>query len=431
MSEFGPANAPISSSRFSGLEFGFRGLAPAEYSWKIFSNSSVIEDSLWIQKRYSGVYKTQYEMAIRNANNTFTGDIFLNKVTSPILTVGANTSTDTRICVNGAAAQARELQFQTAGVARWRFVCNTTAEVGANAGSNLDVIANDDTGAIINTPISIARAATGIIALNRHTRLTGLLYSNSSNGGIFGNTNAAADNYTTTLSSTTGQSSTRGGYIVVKGNEVAATGGDILIEAGNSITGSGEIKLYAGNTERMRITKAGTINFYPATVQAINAMVASNTDISWNTVVTGDSFGRTTIYPSKIEFGAGGATARDTNLYRNGVNELKTDDSFIVAGWTEFQSREYVAIRSVATAGGTTTALSTDSYVVFSGTTTQTYTLPATDAKARKLIVKNRSTGIVTVNSTGADTIDGGTTVSLATNQSLTFVNNGTDWCIL
>jgi hypothetical protein len=84
-------------------------------------------------------------------------------------------------------------------------------------------------------------------------------------------------------------------------------------------------------------------------------------------------------------------------------------------------------VLSVTTAAGTTAGDATDHVVIFTGTTTQNYTLPAC-ATGRELIIKNRSTGNVTVNRAGSDTIDGATSVVLTQNDRLKIIGNGTDW---
>ena len=89
-----------------------------------------------------------------------------------------------------------------------------------------------------------------------------------------------------------------------------------------------------------------------------------------------------------------------------------------------------IKTRSVTSAAGTTTLDGTDHCAVLTGSTTQTFTLPAA-AAGRVLLIKNRSTGNLTVNRAGADTIDGTTTVVLTAGQSLQIVANGTDWVIL
>jgi hypothetical protein len=70
-----------------------------------------------------------------------------------------------------------------------------------------------------------------------------------------------------------------------------------------------------------------------------------------------------------------------------------------------FSDGVFVNVRVIATAAGTTVGLPTDQTVVFTGTTTETYTMPACSL-GRKITIKNLSTGTVTVNRAGADTLD-------------------------
>jgi hypothetical protein len=61
----------------------------------------------------------------------------------------------------------------------------------------------------------------------------------------------------------------------------------------------------------------------------------STADLSFGAAVTGDTYSRGAMYADgKIEWGPGGETVRDTNLYRGGAGILKTDDSLWVAGNT-------------------------------------------------------------------------------------------------
>jgi hypothetical protein len=86
-------------------------------------------------------------------------------------------------------------------------------------------------------------------------------------------------------------------------------------------------------------------------------------------------------------------------------------------------------VQSIPTAAGTTVGSAIDHVMVFTGITTQTYTLPPCTT-GREIWVKNQSTGAVTVNRAGADTIDGGTTLNLATTTSTRLIGNGTDWVV-
>ena len=89
----------------------------------------------------------------------------------------------------------------------------------------------------------------------------------------------------------------------------------------------------------------------------------------------------------------------------------------------------YLKTRSVVSAAGTTTLDATDATAILTGTTTQTFTLPAA-AAGRRLFIKNRSTGALTVNRAGSDTIDGGTTLNVAAGTAKILIANGTDWCV-
>lgn len=62
-------------------------------------------------------------------------------------------------------------------------------------------------------------------------------------------------------------------------------------------------------------------------------VMGSSSDIALLTNVTGDTQDRFRLFASGLqEWGPGGATTRDTNLYRAGANILKTDDAFQVVG---------------------------------------------------------------------------------------------------
>lgn len=69
--------------------------------------------------------------------------------------------------VSANAGQSRDVIWQTAGVSRWTLRATNAAESGANAGSDFILVARDDAGVSIDTPITIVRAAGGTMALSR------------------------------------------------------------------------------------------------------------------------------------------------------------------------------------------------------------------------------------------------------------------------
>lgn len=69
------------------------------------------------------------------------------------------------LTLNGAAGTTRVALVQTAGLNRWSFGANGNAEGGGNVGSGFAINRYDDTGALIDTPFSIARS-NGLITTN-------------------------------------------------------------------------------------------------------------------------------------------------------------------------------------------------------------------------------------------------------------------------
>lgn len=87
----------------------------------------------------------------------------------------------------------------------------------------------------------------------------------------------------------------------------------------------------------------------------------STADLAFGAALTGDTYSRGAIYADgKIEWGAGGATARDTNLYRSAANVLKTDDNLITGGYlqTGMAAKRYTNSGQVTTTTGVGTGYS-------------------------------------------------------------------------
>lgn len=119
-------------------------------------------------------------------------------------TVGRGTAATT-LTINGATSTLRNLRWQTAGLTVWSLRANNAAQSGSNAGSDLVLAANDDSGTAIDTPVTITRAAGGGIELGRIlSLLTGgsasaptLTWTGDADTGLFrigGNTIGASAN---------------------------------------------------------------------------------------------------------------------------------------------------------------------------------------------------------------------------------------------
>lgn len=100
---------------------------------------------------------------------TWTGShVFSNNSNS----FGSNAGTPA-VIINGAAGNTRDIQFRSAGVNRWILRISTGAESGGNAGSDLTVLSRDDSGAAINTVVTIKRSS-GLVTLTNGLTVTGL-----------------------------------------------------------------------------------------------------------------------------------------------------------------------------------------------------------------------------------------------------------------
>jgi hypothetical protein len=94
-------------------------------------------------------------------------------------TIGTAT-TAANFNVIGPAGASRAFQFMTGGSAnanrRWQESANATAETGANAGSNRDTLAYDDTGTLLGTVLRATRA-TGSYTWNPNLTFTNAVYN--------------------------------------------------------------------------------------------------------------------------------------------------------------------------------------------------------------------------------------------------------------
>ena len=80
------------------------------------------------------------------------------------LDVTTTGGSQTLLTINGDAATARRIQLGTGGVGRWFIQANATAEGGANAGSDFEIVRRADDGSNAGTPVSIKRS-TGVVTL--------------------------------------------------------------------------------------------------------------------------------------------------------------------------------------------------------------------------------------------------------------------------
>lgn len=99
-----------------------------------------------------------------NATSLFAANIMIG---------GDALSASKSLDINTAAGSNRFVQIMTAGVLRWSFGGSATAETGADAGTPFIIRALTDAGAVIDSPLSIDRAAGGLMTITRPLRVNG------------------------------------------------------------------------------------------------------------------------------------------------------------------------------------------------------------------------------------------------------------------
>jgi len=91
------------------------------------------------------------------AGATFTGNITLAKAT-PLLSLEATAGSDSYLYIQAPAGRSSFLSFRSTG-SRWILRRNNASESGSNAGSNLDLLAYDDAGNVLNTLLTATRSS--------------------------------------------------------------------------------------------------------------------------------------------------------------------------------------------------------------------------------------------------------------------------------
>ena len=159
--------------------------------------------------------------------------------TTAQVNVGSGTGSGNSVTVvRGAAGTERILAFNTGtSSARWRLSANSTAEAGANAGSNLLLSAYDDTGVAIDDVLTVRRVAAGAIAwaAGRSVGVGGLPGAATTATKITKRVTAIADNVATTVLTVTVPNVAGGGVLRITAAGFLGAGGAIgAYEAGAS-----------------------------------------------------------------------------------------------------------------------------------------------------------------------------------------------------
>lgn len=283
--------------------------------------------------------------------------------------------------------------------------------------------------------------STDVVSIGNNTPVTNRklsVYNTGTNLGLSVVTLASTDNLLETFVS--GEANLR--------FSVNGTGSHLWGAGGGSAL---DTRLYrsAANTLTLDNGAAGAATFAPG-ADSVGALGTSS--LRWSSATAnahnvytalGDANPTATLTSGTLRFGAGGAAAVDTRIYRSGGQTLTFDNGaggsavWVFLGTTTFQRTQY---QTVTTAASPYVVLGTDNQVFANPGAAQTITLPAAAAAmlGRTITVKrvNTSANVVTVNTAGGN-IDGAATRALAggTYDSITvtcaLVGASYDWYII
>jgi hypothetical protein len=153
--------------------------------------------------------------------------IIIESVTNPQFTV-RGTSAGTQVVIDGDAATVRDIIFSTGGSARWIFRANATAEGGSDVGSDLEITARDDSGALLSKPLSIERSTGDFLVTGAEYVFTATTYTMRSDSAD------ASDDSKLSFCGGGAESTARGALALLHGNEHGSAPGRLHLFAGSA-----------------------------------------------------------------------------------------------------------------------------------------------------------------------------------------------------
>ena len=88
-------------------------------------------------------------------------------------------------------------------------------------------------------------------------------------------------------------------------------------------------------------------------------------------------------------------------------------------------------VRAVASKSANYTATANDGLILCTGTFTVTLPAAATVGANFALVIKNASTGVITVDGNASETIDGSTTITVPAYDAVTVISDGSNWAAI
>lgn len=360
----------------------------------------------------SGVSAGSYVSVTVDAKGHITAGLtYLN---TPMKVVGGTTS---RLTIEGAAGNTRDIGLASGADFRWFIRCTSTTESGSDAGSNFELIAISDALAA-NTPISVPRIATGVIQLARSVQISGYLGVNTAPGSTY-RLNVNGDGLLSGLLIVQSTLDAVGNTTI---GSATVTRGVLTVVRGSSTDKAGVVGLVSkgGTLRYLFFTDAGALRHHTS-------------------LPSGDSDGSAVgiVYTHTAPINVSGTTiSHDNSAVSPGTYTSVTVDA-----------KGHVTAGSNPSASSTATSTAFDSVTISGAGTTQTV-----DVSGKGMVVGNyalANTGIstfsngvsgqqiivtqqvgavtLTINAGSAIILNGGA-CALSLNQTITFVYQDSKW---
>jgi len=398
----------------------------------------------------SGIIRTRFEVMADN-NDTTQVNTFNSNFTVIQGILG----------VTNADGSSKQLVIYTAGSyrdksPRWSLSGDSTSESGSNVGTDFRIGRFNDDGSFIDTPFFIKRS-TGYIQIGNNTTPSHSLTLASAGNGL------AIHNQTDQLTNYERMVLSKATNVFTIYTENSGTGTQRNMRWGDSTEYLEVVPSASSGNPKFNLTRttASSASVLYIGHAGMNLSSGSQYALQVNPTVTqSGTAGYNGILVNVVESSTGSGLKRLLNLQVGGTSKMfvandgsatftgdvTVPDEAYGAGWdgsleVPTKNSVYDKIESMSAGSGITRSISTITTPTTAGDTpltdyvylvdNTTLTLPTAVGNTNRYTVKNVGTTDITIDTTSSQTIDGTTTIVIASEESVDLISNNTNWLII